>query len=820
MDSGHEIRMSRGRLFSLIDAFEQDLRRLVETSLLDHREESDVFSELELAGAQWRRKQDDTEDTSIVHYLDLKPTFDALARGKSDLPEDLREIIGSSSATVAALVPIRNRVMHGRPLSMDDPQSATTLLGGFPRKYWPQSCAVLERLNRDATWEPFFEKRPVPFERTLHNLPEVDYDETTFIGRKDEAKRLLSDLRSRRYPVLTLTGEGGIGKTALALDVAYRLVDGEENPYELVLWVSLKTEMLTAYGVEDLQDAVRGLDGTVAALGRGISQDFTGSLAELSEALEGVECLIIIDNLESAKGDEVVQMVDILPPTVNYLFTSRVGLGQLERRIPLPPLSDAEAKLLFRKFSHSRRQRNLSGLSEVALTNVVSQLRWSPLAIRWYVLSSEAGRVPLDVLRNQDELLSFCVQNVYAGLGEKSRAILTVLRALDRGIGFDEFAILTDFKTDDLRASTQELTRGALVVVEAESTGGLAGRLALTPTARAFLPRPDHNGSFIAEVLKRERDFKASVESGIRKLKWIDQREVIPRDESDHPAMFLLRSAVKLAATRQFLKAYEKVERARSFNPEFSEVHRVSGYIQELEGHYEAAVSDYQAALTYATGDNAVATTSYAVADLLSTKLHTAQIALPHAKRAHQLKPCGDTAFLLGKVLVWVGEYEEGQVCLEEAQSSLRGRRRLMAATTLADSWRRRAEAEAGDHRFDEAVQYAAAGFHTAGLLYADNQGDARLLGVLSECSIAALRAWRKCDRKPSPGDVSLFGRISTGVLKWGRALDSRKSYYLKEALVQAIERLGGESESFLELERARLFLAAETRASELAVRG
>jgi hypothetical protein len=54
--------------------------------------------------------------------------------------------------------------------------------------------------------------------------------------------------------------------------------------------------------------------------------------------------------------------------------------------------------------------------------------------------------------------------------------------------------------------------------------------------------------------------------------------------------MFLLRSALKLASARQFAKAYDKVERARSFNPEFSEVHRVSGFIQELEGHYEAAV--------------------------------------------------------------------------------------------------------------------------------------------------------------------------------------------------------------------------------------
>jgi hypothetical protein len=222
--------------------------------------------------------------------------------------------------------------------------------------------------------------------------------------------------------------------------------------------------------------------------------------------------------------------------------------------------------------------------------------------------------------------------------------------------------------------------------------------------------------------------------------------------------------------------------------------------------------------LIYASGDNAVATTSFALADLLSTKLHTAHIALPHAKKAYELKPCGDTAFLLGKVLVWVGEFEEGQVCLEEAQNALRGRRRLMAATTLADSWRRRADAQIGEHRFDEAVQYAAAGLHTATLLYAENQGDGRLLAVLSECSITALRAWKKCDRRPTQSDTSLFGRISTGILKWGRAVEARKSYYLKEALVQALERLREPSDSFLLLERARLYIETEPRPAVVSI--
>jgi LuxR family transcriptional regulator, glucitol operon activator len=44
--------------------------------------------------------------------------------------------------------------------------------------------------------------------------------------------------------VLTVVGEGAIGKTALSVKCLYDLIDDAECPYEAVLWSSLKTEML------------------------------------------------------------------------------------------------------------------------------------------------------------------------------------------------------------------------------------------------------------------------------------------------------------------------------------------------------------------------------------------------------------------------------------------------------------------------------------------------------------------------------------------------------------------------------------------------
>ena len=791
--SHDSIRMSRARLFMLIDAFESDNRALVDRCLLDHQTPEEVFSTAELRDATWRQEnEEDGTEQPLVNFLDLKPAFDALARGKPQLPSQLRDHVAISSSAVATLVPIRNRVMHGRPLRSDDPSTATTVLNGFPSIYWPNTSRVLDRLRLDPTWEPLITRQPVPHEPTLHNLPEPDYDETTFIGRQKESDKLLGMLLSRRHAVVTLTGEGGIGKTALAVDIAYRILDSPENPYEAILWVSLKTEQLTAQGVQELTNAVTEVNSTIDSLAQSIDSGFSGTLEELSEALAGVTALLIIDNLETVNGEEILAMIDELPTSVHYLFTSRVGLGQLERRLPLPPLSTDEAKLLFRKFASSRQQRNLTQLSETAISHVVEELRRSPLAIKWYVLSSEAGRVPLDVLRDQEVLLKFCVQNVYENLSDTSRAILSVLRALDRSIGFEEFSILTEMGIDDLRSSTQELARGALVFVEASTVGAVASRLALTPTARAFLARPDHSGAFIREVLKRERSFKSAAESRVSAPRGIDRSRYAGRDETDNASLFSIKNALASSRVGRYEEALDTLSRAKSFNPEFSELYRASGYIESLQRRFESAHSDYKAAVEFASGSETVAVSNYVLADLLATKLRSSHLAVEYAQTSLEAKPCGDTSYLMGKVLVWSGDYVAGQRHLEDARDALQGQPRLRASTLLADSWARWAQQSLKDFENSEAIRQAQAGFHLATVESKDHPHDQRLHDVMADCLTAMLKA---CTRKSSlvqGEELRMLDRMLQGSSVWAPRASTRKIGYLRDALTHAQSSLHG----------------------------
>ncbi|MFI6225042.1 NB-ARC domain-containing protein [Nocardia salmonicida] len=738
-----DVRMSRARLYVLIDSFEHDMRTIIEKNLLVENTDADILTHEEVVEVTRRRARDEnSDDVSLVHYMDLSATFDLMMRHKEELPYALTTELKENAPRVSGLVPIRHRVMHGRPLNADDANNAISTLTEFTSRYWTTTKETIAKLRQDPTWEPYFERLSSSSERVVHNLPEVDYDETTFIGRKTEAEKLLRDLKRRRDSVITVIGEGGIGKTALALDVAYRLLDSHDNPYEAILWVSLKTERLTAHGVEEIRDAINGVPESIIEIGQGISSDFSGSLEDLALALDGIECLVIIDNLESIRGDEVVEMYDRLPTSVNYLFTSRVGIGQLERTFKLPPLDNKESILLLRKFAAARSQRAILRMSETEMTTTVTKLRNSPLAIRWYVLSTESGRVPLEVISDQQALLDFCVKNVYERISDNARVVANILRALDRAIGFNEFSVLTTFGIDELRRATQELNRGSLVSVEADPAGSAAGKLVLTETARIFLPRPDVQGKFISEILRREQEFREAVRSGgaVREDR-IDTTKVLASDENDRPAMFLLNRALRLAKSGQYAAAHKDIERAEAFSPEYSEVHRASGHVHRLEENFGRAVEKFKHAIRCSAGGQPEATACFELASVLARQMRDTELALPHARRAYELQPCSPTALLLGKILTWSGEFDEGQRCIEDAMEGTSDVQKLLAYAALIDNLARWSDSYLKATDYKMAFEKSASGIHLGRRILSEFPHDLKLNSSIGESSLLMVRS-------------------------------------------------------------------------------
>jgi LuxR family glucitol operon transcriptional activator len=169
----------------------------------------------------------------------------------------------------------------------------------------------------------------------LNNLPNRDY--TAFIGRHQEMARLM-DLLSPDHAahLITIDGIGGVGKTTLALEAAYRCLrastqsDPSVPHFDAIIFTSAKPNHLTAFGLlprlrqeRTLRDIFRAIAQTLQRTE--INHVPPGEQFELiQECLSAQRTLLIVDNLETIEDKQtVLSFLYDLPPIVKVILTTR-----------------------------------------------------------------------------------------------------------------------------------------------------------------------------------------------------------------------------------------------------------------------------------------------------------------------------------------------------------------------------------------------------------------------------------------------------------------------------------------------------------------
>ncbi len=118
---------------------------------------------------------------------------------------------------------------------------------------------------------------------------------------RDKEKEELKRLCSSQWPVITVVGEGGYGKTALSLQVAYDILDDGNAKFDAIVWTTAKRVRLTLNDIETIDGAITSSLGVIKAAanelsGTGGSGD---SVEEVVSYLNSFRILLIIDNLET-----------------------------------------------------------------------------------------------------------------------------------------------------------------------------------------------------------------------------------------------------------------------------------------------------------------------------------------------------------------------------------------------------------------------------------------------------------------------------------------------------------------------------------------
>ena len=161
-------------------------------------------------------------------------------------------------------------------------------------------------------------------QRPLGQLPLYT---TGFVGREHEVNAIAG--RLERPGLVTITGDGGIGKTRLAVEVATRTMTAQMAEGVCYCDVSL---------AEDAQTLVERL-----ALARGLALAADGDhRRELVRSFEAAEVLVVLDGCERLREPVSALVTDILAsgPDARLLVTSQRRLGATgEQVVKLDPLS-------------------------------------------------------------------------------------------------------------------------------------------------------------------------------------------------------------------------------------------------------------------------------------------------------------------------------------------------------------------------------------------------------------------------------------------------------------------------------------------------
>ena len=738
---------SRARANHAIDSFEQDLRQSIERFLLGRLLPEEVFGP-EYDKLCTRQASTDVSETgALTPSLYPQEAYDVLLRHSAALPDELADILRFNLAALDNFIPLRNRVMRVRPLQPDDLDDTETFVGRFRSPYFPKTKQALVQLRSDSRWQPRVRTGPTSTERILHNLPSPEFDETGLLGRERQIKEIVRLLKRRREPI-TLTGEGGIGKTALALEVCYRLADDPEPPFEAILWASLKSKQLTPAGVKELSNSIRDIAGVTRALGQRIDQTFQGSVGELAAALGEMTTLVVIDNLETNLGDDVVDLYDTLPETVTFLFTSRRGVGRIERPVPVGPLEEESAEQLFRKFARSRGQSELADLPPAVLDDRLRQLRNSPLAIRWYILSLEAGKTPTDTLRNQDELLRFCVGNVVDDLSTDERLLLDVLRVLDRPVSFDELAVISEMDIGTLRRGAESLRQASLLVHSHLADGDESGAIALSSTARDFLPTVPES-EVMENVIRRETAYNQDRENERRWIadrgRYFDANVIFERSPRDEPVAHLLHRALRESKSGHPEAASATIARARDINPGYFEVDRIDAFFASIRKETARATTLYRSALNNCRTDEERCWVGYFYASHLARTAFDIPAAIRLAEESHAFFNTYDTAHHLGNFYFWDNRFDDGRRLIEWAiEQAPTTEFRRKATTSLVECFRQWSDADLTAGLPPASLAHALRGVALGIELHDSGSTDERLIRSIMRAAVAALKAVRR----------------------------------------------------------------------------
>lgn len=350
------------------------------------------------------------------------------------------------SVNISVLIKRRNDIMHSRSITHLEMEKIS------------QSCdaisIALKDNNYNTKWNKFvstdINEYRIPLVHMVYSLGK-NFDK--LIGRNKELIELKREV-TRPTPV-SIVGHGGLGKTALVLQLIEDFLYSPDIPFENIYFMSFKNSTFENGNIRRFEKAINNHSDIILRLAAFMEIDTkTFDFNEIEnlvwEKMFSKKSLLILDNLETEiVKSNLNEFTDIAQRFIaefskpsRLIITSRYGLGDRESKLPLHQFNIENTKDLVKSYLSEAileekkiKQDDWDWIQSytkgnpgliIAFCNTLKSTRKKVMDLRveYHTKYTEESKI----LHNQlEEFLVFCFENTIESMAIESQKFLAVL---------------------------------------------------------------------------------------------------------------------------------------------------------------------------------------------------------------------------------------------------------------------------------------------------------------------------------------------------------------------------------------------------------
>ena len=372
---------------------------------------------------------------------------------------------------------------------------------------------------------------------TFTNMPHGLSDYITRVELETELKRVLE--YEDRYPIITLKGRGGIGKTSLAIEVINQIIRERPNRFDVVIWFSARDVDLLPEGPKQVQaDVITPKDIAIEYYNlvescrpksKTLVEDFGNEMTHCSLG----KTLFIFDNFETMSNPvETFEWIDSyirLPNKV--LITSRMNRN-FKADYPVEVSGMTEKQCMDLIQITSKRLGIYEKITDTYISSLLEESDGHPYIIK--VILGEAAikgnfSSPQRIVAKKDAVLDALFKRTYSTLSKPAKRVFLTLcswRSVIPQIALESVLLREENDLIDIDKALEDLHKSSFIEIDEREDDSFIN----VPMAAALFGQKELDVSPDKLAIMRDKrllvEFGAGTSRGVMTLRSHVQRKI------------------------------------------------------------------------------------------------------------------------------------------------------------------------------------------------------------------------------------------------------------------------------------------------------